>query len=380
VPEFETSAEFSVAFDLSSVVALQEDATAKWQRATTALSAGAITLNQFQAQVGLPGFGDDGNVLYLPLNASPIRPDELLAQVDDTPVAAPAPPALPAATDDDAPPVNDQTDPDALRAAVDRYQTPDVRVEVVPYEARSRIVLGNRRAVSRLAAKHAPKLATLFRSQGERIADAVLQRGELPDLETRDIADAFDLLSLFDAEVGSALTDLYVAAGRSGYTAANRSIGLSLDFDLGNPYVKQTMRDLAARVVGINNQTRNDIRRVVTDSISEGTTVQDIADRLRGLYTETYKNRSLTIARTESQVAFNLTQADAYRQSGSVYAMQLFDNPEHTDDYGAVDGLSCAERNGLITDVDKVGNHIYAEHPNGTLAAAPLLVKPLGEF
>lgn len=381
LPEFETAAGYSVAFDLSAVVALQEDHTAAWQRAVAALSAGAITLNQFQTHVGLPGFGDDGDVLYLPMSATPTRPADLLMD------AAPQPSALPAATpvseqpptDSSTPPVADTTDPATLRAAITEY-APDVRVDVVPYEVRSRIVLSNRRNVSRLAAKHAPKIAGVFRSQGERIADAVKRRDALPDMETRDVMDAFDLLTVFDDEVAAALDDLYVAAGRSGYGAASKAIGLSIDFDLGNPYVKQTYRDLAHRVVGINNQTREDIRRVVTDSISEGTSVENLAERLRGLYQETYSGRSLTIARTESQVAFNLTQADAYKQSGSVYAMQLFDNPDHTDDYGASDGLSCADRNGLITDVDKVSTHIFAEHPNGTLAAAPLLVKPLGEF
>ena len=386
LPEFETAAGYSVAFDLSDVVALHEDKTAAWARATAALNAGAITLNQFQQHVGLPGFGDDGEVLYLPMAATPTRPADLLAEPEPAPVAVPAVVPVgdqqPATADPtaDAPPATDQTDPAALQRAIEQYALPDVRVEVVPYEARSRIVLNNRRTVSRLAAKQSASLARLFASQGERIRDAVRRRESLPDLETRDVLDAFDLLDVFDDEIAEALTELYVAAGRSAFGAAGKTIGLSIDFDLGNPYVKQTQRDLAARVVGINDQTRADIRRIVTDSIAEGTSVQNIADRLYGLYTETYKNRSMTIARTESQVAYNLSQADAYRQSGSVYAMQLFDNPDHTDDYGATDGLSCAERNGLITDVDKVGTHIFAEHPNGTLAAAPLLVKPLGEF
>jgi len=388
LPEFEVGIGYSVGFDLTGVVALRDDIDAAWTRATAALNAGAITLNQFQTAVGLPGFGDDGDVLYLPMAATPTRPADLLLDTTPEPVApAPsvvavtdgAPAALPAGDDAETPPATDETDRAALRAAIARYETPDVRVEVVPYEARSRIVVNSRRNVSRLAAKAAPAIARLFASQGERIADAVRQRAE-DGMDTRDIMDAFDLLDLFDDEVAEALQELYVAAGRSAYTFAGKTIGLGIDYDAGNPYVKQTMRDLANRVKGINNQTRDDIRQVVTDATSEGTNMRDLADRLRGLYQETYRNRSLTIARTESQVAYNLSQASAYRQSGSVYAMQLFDNPDHVDDYGASDGLSCADRNGLITDVDKVDQHIFAEHPNGTLAAAPLLVKPLGEF
>jgi hypothetical protein len=86
----------------------------------------------------------------------------------------------------------------------------------------------------------------------------------------------------------------------------------------------------------------------------------------------------LTIARTESQVSYNLATADAYKQSGVVTAMQLHDNVNHVDAYGAADGLSCAERNGVVTDVDNVQIHVFSEHPNGSLSVSPLLVTPLG--
>ena len=53
--------------------------------------------------------------------------------------------------------------------------------------------------------------------------------------------------------------------------------------------------------------------------------------------------------------------------------------PDHDEDYGASDGLSCAERNGLIVPLGAVDIHIAAEHPNGTLAIAPVLTTALGE-
>jgi hypothetical protein len=61
-----------------------------------------------------------------------------------------------------------------------------------------------------------------------------------------------------------------------------------------------------------------------------------------------------------------------------VQALTLHDNPAHTEPYGAADGLSCAQRDGVITDVDGVDLHIFSEHPNGSLAVSPLLVRPLG--
>jgi hypothetical protein len=62
-----------------------------------------------------------------------------------------------------------------------------------------------------------------------------------------------------------------------------------------------------------------------------------------------------------------------------VLSVECLDNPNHTEGYGASDGLSCAERNGTITELDAADIHIFAEHPNGTLAISPVLVTPLGE-
>lgn len=43
-------------------------------------------------------------------------------------------------------------------------------------------------------------------------------------------------------------------------------------------------------------------------------------------------------------------------------AMICHDHPNNIDTYGAMDGLSCAERDGVITDVDAVRVHIFSEH------------------
>lgn len=70
----------------------------------------------------------------------------------------------------------------------------------------------------------------------------------------------------------------------------------------------------------------------------------------------------------------------AYAESGVVESVQFFDSETHCDDYGASDGLSCCARNGLIVDLAGVDRHIEAEHPNGSLATAPILAGPgLGE-
>lgn len=402
--EFGATAGYSLAFDKSGVIALQEDATAKWDRADKAVKSGWVTVNQAQSIVGLPGFGPSGDVLLMPFSVQPTKPSDLTKLADE---AANPPEPVPAALagaaadpeegddeeDDAAPPKDDDEDDedDADRSIqLERIfaEDSDFRgetlglagysdVRTVPLETRSRIVLNNRRNMTRIAAQYTPQLRALFAAQGEEVAAAYSKRSAA-DVERRDLDDLADLLSQHEAAMQSLLTGLYQRSGRLSYTNASNVIGVNIVFDLSNPYVRHTQRDLARRVVGINATTRKDIASVVTDGIAAGKAHKDIAADLRGLYAETYRNRSLTIARTESQVAYNLGTADAYKASGRVLAMILHDNPAHTEPYGASDGMSCAERNGVITDVDAVQRHIYAEHPNGQLAASPLLVRPLG--
>lgn len=386
--EFDLSPTVTLQFDRSGVIALQDNINEAWSRTVSALSAGAITLNQAQAEVGLPGFGDAGDVLFMPSGVEVVRPDDLAALADQAAQPPqPVPAALAAANaqpDGVGLTADEQDAVDAIAAADDEPARADLdgterRAGIVDVETRARIVTNNRRNASAVAARFAPRLIGMYRSQGQRLADAVQSRGDLP-MERRAVED--DLLPLlgdFDNELATLLTDLYTSAGRMAFGSAARSLNLSrpLAYDTQNPAMRATLRYLGSRIVGINETTRQDVARIVAAFATDGTNMPQLADALRGLYEETYRNRSVTIARTESQAAYNLGTRDAYKASGVVYAMQLFDNPNHDDDPGS-DGLTCAQRNGVITDVDKVEQHIVAEHPNGTLAVAPLVVKPLG--
>lgn len=387
LPEFGDGDGVYVAFDTNGIAALQEDETRKWQRATSALQAGAITVNQFQSLVGMPGFAEAGDVLLLPFSVQPTRPVDLSKLANQTAEPpAPQPSALAEDADDDDK-AKEESDDDEADADADEARS-EVRsllaganeheVRELPIATRERIVTSNRRNMTRLATQQWARLVAIFRDHGDRIAKAY-QKRETEGVEVRELDDILPLLDEFDAEIRASLTVFYARAGDSAYRTASRVLGVDIPFDLtANPYIRKTQRDLANRIVGINQTTRQDVRNVVVDGIEAGKTHKAIAADLRGLYHESYRNRSLTIARTESQVAYNLGQADAYKASGRVLAMILHDNAQHTDDYGASDGLSCAQRDGLITNVDAVSRHIYAEHPNGQLASSPMLVRPLG--
>ena len=72
LPEFGVERGVSVEFDTSNIPALRDDVNPAWGRATAALAAGAITINQAQMEMGLPGFGPGGDVLLMPSSMIPV--------------------------------------------------------------------------------------------------------------------------------------------------------------------------------------------------------------------------------------------------------------------------------------------------------------------
>ena len=124
--------------------------------------------------------------------------------------------------------------------------------------------------------------------------------------------------------------------------------------------------------------TPRDVATIVNVAINEGASLHELLEWLSHRFEETYKGRAKTVARSESQVAYNSASVLGYGESGKISHVELLDNPDHDTEPGS-DGLTCAQRNGLIVPLGQAQVHIDAEHPNGTLAVVPVLVRPLGE-
>lgn len=389
LPEFSDDQSISLEFDTSGVPALQEDQTALWSRVQAMLGTAGMTLNQAQAAVGLPGFGPAGDVLLLPINLQPTRPDDLAALADMTmepPQPAPAALATGNGVEDENSGSQSDDEEEALRAIAGNGHL-QARIRTLPLETRARIVTANRRNVSRLTAKFTPRLRAMFRRQGEKVAADYKKRGETlqsgasfasdsAKIETRAL-ESIDWDEL-EGEMERELRALYEAAGKLAFESGAKQLGVGIAWDLSNPFVRQTINQLARRIVGVNQTTRKDVARVVADGIEEGLTTPQIADRLQGMFTETYRGRSMTIARSESMNAYNSAALLGYKQSGVVMATQMLDNPLHGDYGGDGDGLTCAERNGMVVSLEEAQRSVDGTHPNCVLAISPLLVTPLG--
>jgi HK97 family phage portal protein len=403
--EFDPAGTLDMNFDTSEIGALQEDEEPKWTHATSALQAGLVTLNQAQAEIGLPGFGKDGEVLFLPFSVTVIKPTDLLSEAEIKPVPPALVPGQGGANDgtgDSQPAESGSGDGgsggDGTVAAGDRASADSARIRpddlVYAYRGyrlserkRKHLHTRSKKSITRLSRRGATMLRAFWRAQGERIVGAA-QRNAVHDMpsgidpelyHTRDIAEID--WDDEEAELAKTLNRFYLLNGETAFAEVADQLGIDIAWDLANPNVRRVMNEIAQRpngIKGINDTTRQDVQEVVTEALDEGVTMQELSDRLTGLFEETYQGRAMTVARSESQVAYNRANVLGYAESGQIAYVELFDNPNHSDYAGDGDGLTCAQRDGMIVPLEDAQVHIEGTHPNCILAVAPVLTSPLG--
>jgi HK97 family phage portal protein len=204
------------------------------------------------------------------------------------------------------------------------------------YAKRGKHARQNKKLIANVAEAREPSLKRFLNEQRDRVVASYQNPlgvklegagpGEILALHDIDWQDENDQLRPI-------LSKLHQLAGETAFDAVAGQVGVGLAWDLANPRVKAVVDKLAHRVVDINQVTRDAIANVVTAGENAGKRASEIADDLKGLYDETYKNRSFTIARTESMVSYGEASKLAYKESGVVDRAQIFDNPDHTDDY-----------------------------------------------
>lgn len=401
VPEFDDTGALSIDFDRGEVPALRDDENTLWQRTTAALSAGGISTHTYQKLLGLDTHGPD--VIYQPFSATPVpvtQGGQRSASYAPYVEVSNADLAL-RVMEEMAPAIAKALQTGELNRTHDSpYEVRDgrtyLRLDVLPEHERSRHTRAaqhNRDMIGKFSQMLEPRMAAFFAEQGERIVGQVTgersafvhavtkdesfrERGfgpmkpeyyglvgkrALEDWQWQDELDRLrSLIEQWFGEVGAAMF---------------AELAAQLDSDIawtgGNQYIAELYEQLGTRIVGIHETTRTQVERVIVDGLTEGKSIPQLADDLRGLFQETYKGRATTVARTESQFAANTSAGAAYAQSGIERAV-LYDNPQHDTDPGS-DGLTCAERNGLVIPVGRIPFHSGGTHPNCTMAVGPVV-------
>lgn len=342
LPEFDTRPNIDLGFDESDVPALQEDEDAIHSRIRADFDAGGLTWDEFRMHIGEEPWNNElGSSVKLAFSTIP------------TPIDAPA-----------VPPATTPTGDDATRAEV----LPETRA------AETSLVKMHRTVMDAMAFQLAPLVGTYLAEQHRRIKE---QLGVMQRSGPIDRRDALPIDWMSEEEFLRSVYEQWYELVFGEVAAINSEfLGVTVDWNGRLPYLSSVRNVIGERVGMVTEETRKQLEAIVQDVWQSGGSSKDVAEAIDGLFEQTYKNRHITIARTESQVAVNTAAGLSYEEAG-VEEVRIYDNPNCDHTRGS-DGYTCKERNGLVVPVTDMQKHIAGEHPNGSLSFGPI-VKPLNE-
>lgn len=227
------------------------------------------------------------------------------------------------------------------------------------------------RARNRLLAKTVPT----FRAELGDFFGGLLSRAGLGSV-AKDDGFAFDPESIDwpdeTGELTKVIRALYVKLGGSAFESIAQELGVDVKFDLESKVAAGIRSVVGNRVTGILETTRELIRSYVETSIERGYSVDQLVagvddDGFLGLGA-IFAERAQTIALTETATAYNLSSSAAYRDSGLVETVLVFDGPEcgwtEHDDPDLADGSVRS-----LDDADEYPT----SHPNCQRAFGPIV-------
>lgn len=282
------------------------DKTFDRDTAQTAFQAGAITLDEYRNSVGFePAADGKGAVYFVPLGSSVVdSPEESSAvQMPSEPTRA--------------------STPEAIEEAVGRAI--DVAVEITNSEreleepSQERIEIAALRFL-RSQGDSERRMKGRVRAVFSRMQKAIVAsakagrlRSAPGELETRapvdqldDLVDEYndDLRVIFQEEAERAFAEGHEAFAHD--VASSIHAELAIDFDLISAEVSRWAEEQAAtKIVGVTETTKEEVRKVLTSSLDEKDSLDQLASRLRSKFDEFKGVRAETIARTETAGSFN---------------------------------------------------------------------------
>ena len=152
----------------------------------------------------------------------------------------------------------------------------------------------------------------------------------------------------------------------------------TLEFDDRMPIISQIVSLSTESAEGLHRTTRNAVSRAIEVGVERGYSIQQVArgvpaegfPGINSLVEETYRNRSLTIARTEVMRAQNAASVGYYREQGIQWMRAHDPDGDPNDTYIGTDSRTCIERHNLIyTASDAMA---VDSHPNCRLTWAPV--------
>lgn len=296
------------------------------------LSKGLLTVNEARLMMGLDSLEKDyGEVLYVPTNVLPTRPEDLLTLADQT--AEPPPDPTSPTTDPNAEidadgdgvigETDTDTDPpdDATAPEKDDDDAPEKGEKALSYEARWK-------AWVKMTAPHerrfAAEMKRFFQAQQNWVMGRLKEKGKAvrtpqgspPDIEVEQyLWDTEDAQRDLERRIGPILRGIVITAGQG----AMADLGLSIAFDIEHPGVVTGLTDQLFKIVGlVDPHTREHLRQELVQGLTLGEGIPKLADRVTRVFGQAKGRRAQTIARTETNGAASLGTQKAWEQSGVV--------------------------------------------------------------
>jgi hypothetical protein len=145
-----------------------------------------------------------------------------------------------------------------------------------------------------------------------------IEKGKRKDLKKID-AYLYDWAAEVEAKKLEKVTKTWIVkAGVFGGKKALASFSTGVVFDLKNKTILNELLRRGTKITGIvNKNTLRDIRMALyTSYMEKGMSPFDMRKKIKGVFEETYKNRAMTIARTESATAQSVVKEETYRRNG----------------------------------------------------------------
>lgn len=144
--------------------------------------------------------------------------------------------------------------------------------------------------------------------------------------------------------------------------------GVDVAFDLDNPFVQGVLKDLAKKIKGVAETTKDEIRALIGRQADEGWSLERLQKEIRDKGEIASRTRALTVARTETASAYSQGSIAAYQASGVVKQTEWLLGPDPCEICQALDGMT-ADLGEEFAD----GISGPPAHPNCTCVLSPIV-------
>jgi HK97 family phage portal protein len=297
-----------------------EDKEFELQRHNDGLKWGGLTVDEWRISNGYDPLPDDrGQILYTPLNMIP-TPVKEGVEIPDA--------------------ILEQNNPNAEKGIKKKELTQQQKIDFVT-----------------LADETAEKQEKQFISTMKKYFQK--QQNKVNESLKKSYKKEYDIEAVLDWDkeaelLYSELTPLWLKALEEGYKISNSAFGLGISFDLVNPKLSEWVeKEGLEKAKGINDTTKDALRKTLTEGINEGESIPKLRDRVSSVYSEAKDYRATLIARTETMTSVNVGALNTYKaadvkQKEWSTAKDNRVRPEHSAIEGEVVDIDKPFSNGLM--------------------------------